>query len=462
MSLTKVSFSMITGAVVNVLDYGADPTGATDSATAIQAAITALGTYERGTVFIPKGAYKVASSILIGGTASAYPIVIEGVGQGTQIINAAPASNPTFSCKGSHWFLKNMLLTGNSTNPNNGIEIDGTTFLTIRWNIENIVCQMAGIGLQMTNTNSGVIRDFKSWPDSYDNSLTIAQTVAAADISHGISAIGTYAHDISIYDADCALRDGWGAGVSGIKFNTSGNSTGVRIIGGLFQGGASNAAFGLNMSRCIDLVVTGVYHETSTLQFSNCTNGVITGTNTGLVGGTIQLISNTQYMTFIGCNCAALLISDATCIYNKFIGCSFATSITLDASELDLPTNSFDNQAQYVISKYGGIRYKTITYVTSMTPNCRDGDIFVITATNNTAFTVNEPSNGLNGLVVKITVRNSSGGALGVITWGGQYKMSAWTNPANGFSRTVEFYHDRTYGSGVNWIQSSQTADIPN
>ena len=122
MSLTKVSFSMITGAVVNVLDYGADSTGATDSATAIQAAITALGTYERGTVFIPKGAYKVASSILIGGTASAYPIVIEGVGQGTQIINAAPASNPTFNCKGNHWFLKNMLLTGNSTNPNNGIE----------------------------------------------------------------------------------------------------------------------------------------------------------------------------------------------------------------------------------------------------------------------------------------------------------------------------------------------------
>lgn len=39
MSLTKVSYSMITGAPISVLDYGADPTGATDSTTAIQTAV---------------------------------------------------------------------------------------------------------------------------------------------------------------------------------------------------------------------------------------------------------------------------------------------------------------------------------------------------------------------------------------------------------------------------------------
>jgi hypothetical protein len=462
MSLTKASYSMITGAVVNVLDYGADPTGATDSAAAIQAAINSLGTYERGTVFIPKGAYKVASSISVGGTASAYPLVIKGVGQGTQIINAASAAKPTFLCKGNHWFLKDMLLTGNSTNPNNGIEIDGTTIQTIRWNIENIVCQMAGVGIQMQNTNTGVIRDYKSWPDSNDNSLTIAQTVSAADISHGIYALGTYAHDVSIYDADCVVRANWGAGVSGIKWSTSGNSYNVRIFGGLLQGGADNAHFGLNISRVIGLVVEGVYHETSILQFSNCAHGSISGTNVAGVGGQIQLLNNTQYMTFIGCNCGVLNIIDSSCTYNKFEGCYFPTTINVDASETSLPTNSFENLKNYTISKYGGIRYKTVTYVASMTPNCRDGDIFVITATNSTAFTINAATNGVNGMVIKITVRNTSGGALGTITWDPLYKMSAWTNPATGFSRTVEFYYDTTYGSGANWIQSSQTVDIPN
>ena len=39
MSLTKLSYAMIQGAPVNVLDFGADPTGSTDSTTAIQTAI---------------------------------------------------------------------------------------------------------------------------------------------------------------------------------------------------------------------------------------------------------------------------------------------------------------------------------------------------------------------------------------------------------------------------------------
>ena len=42
MALTKVTYSMISGALVNVQDYGADPTGATDSTTAFTAA-AALG-----------------------------------------------------------------------------------------------------------------------------------------------------------------------------------------------------------------------------------------------------------------------------------------------------------------------------------------------------------------------------------------------------------------------------------
>lgn len=53
MALTKASYSMITGACVNVLDYGADPTGATDCTTQIAAAI-AVG----GRVYFPRGAYK--------------------------------------------------------------------------------------------------------------------------------------------------------------------------------------------------------------------------------------------------------------------------------------------------------------------------------------------------------------------------------------------------------------------
>lgn len=63
MSLTKVTYSMVNGAVVNVLDYGAVGDGVTDDTTAIQAALTAAG--EGREVFLPKGKYKVSSTLII-------------------------------------------------------------------------------------------------------------------------------------------------------------------------------------------------------------------------------------------------------------------------------------------------------------------------------------------------------------------------------------------------------------
>lgn len=73
MSLTKVSYSMIQGAAVNVLDNGADPTGVADSTAAIQAAI------DTGrTVWLPSGTYSVTSLDLKG----KYPnIVGDGINQ---------------------------------------------------------------------------------------------------------------------------------------------------------------------------------------------------------------------------------------------------------------------------------------------------------------------------------------------------------------------------------------------
>jgi len=60
MSLTKATYSMIEGQYINVLDYGADSTGSTDTTAAIQAAINAAA---GRTVFFPAGTYVVTSTL---------------------------------------------------------------------------------------------------------------------------------------------------------------------------------------------------------------------------------------------------------------------------------------------------------------------------------------------------------------------------------------------------------------
>lgn len=64
MSLTKATYSMISGAPVNVFDFGAVGNGITDDTAAIQAAINSFG-IAGGTLILPVGTYKVTNTINI-------------------------------------------------------------------------------------------------------------------------------------------------------------------------------------------------------------------------------------------------------------------------------------------------------------------------------------------------------------------------------------------------------------
>lgn len=64
MSLTKVTYAMIDGATVNVLDFGADSTGVNDSSPAVNAAVAHLQSLGGGNLFFPSGEYLFNSSIV--------------------------------------------------------------------------------------------------------------------------------------------------------------------------------------------------------------------------------------------------------------------------------------------------------------------------------------------------------------------------------------------------------------
>lgn len=63
MALTKVTYSMIAGSPVNLLDFGADPTGVNDCSAALTAAIAASNN-----IYIPAGTYKFTSTFTVTGS----------------------------------------------------------------------------------------------------------------------------------------------------------------------------------------------------------------------------------------------------------------------------------------------------------------------------------------------------------------------------------------------------------
>jgi hypothetical protein len=99
------------------------------------------------------------------------------------------------------------------------------------------------------------------------------------------------------------------------------------------------------------------------------------------------------------------------------------------------------------------------TYGATVAIDASTGMQFDISPTNGTAFTISNPTSPIgDGQTITMTIRNISGGAMGAITWGALYKMAAWTNPANGFSRSITFKWNAT-----NWVEITRTpADVPN
>ena len=84
MTLTKATYSMIEGAPVNVLDYGADPTGVSDSSAAFQAALSACT--NGSTLDLAGGTYLLNSGVSRSGLSR-----LRIIGRGAQILEGSPS-----------------------------------------------------------------------------------------------------------------------------------------------------------------------------------------------------------------------------------------------------------------------------------------------------------------------------------------------------------------------------------
>ena len=123
MALTKVSYFMVNSTIVNVVDYGADPSGTTDSTVAIQAAIDS-----GNTVYFPEGTFIVSLSgtITLEAGTTYYSLiardsmVLKGSGFDQTIIKLKDGESTDASPK-----LYNLIATNQHLD---GVIIDGICF----------------------------------------------------------------------------------------------------------------------------------------------------------------------------------------------------------------------------------------------------------------------------------------------------------------------------------------------
>lgn len=97
-----------------------------------------------------------------------------------------------------------------------------------------------------------------------------------------------------------------------------------------------------------------------------------------------------------------------------------------------------------------------VTATGNYTVNSNFGPGYLFTVTTASGFTIVNPTNKVTGKILTFRILNSSGGAMGTITWGSDFNFGGhtWTNPANGFSRSITFWCD-----GTKWRVDSFAAD---
>lgn len=125
MSLTKVTYSMIKGAVVNVLDYGVDPTGVADSYAAIQAAIDEN---QNSTIYFPEGTYKCSATIILT-NANDHDFQGDIVGESATInfTNAGSATDTDATMQAGFRAYPKVNAVGGDNSGMNGVKIYGLT-----------------------------------------------------------------------------------------------------------------------------------------------------------------------------------------------------------------------------------------------------------------------------------------------------------------------------------------------
>lgn len=460
MALTKVTYSMIEGAYVNVLDYGADATGATDSAAAFQAAIDdAAGRY----VYAPEGTYRINTQLTYNTTTALAPglkLVGDGMSKtifdtrvaGVAMLSLSGGDNYTFQM-GGHLADFSIITNGAPANA------DGIAMRSV-WHCDVERVSVRGLSRYGFQVYSLVA------PGDPDSSAYINFRNCRSDnnqygfrLTSAASSVGV----INITIEDCSISSNTDTGVSmsnvsviniisnGITNNPAGgvtllpNSVSQQLIYvNDNEFGNGNTAWNCWLGGA----VSGTFNGNRIVQNSGETGayGLILGDATNLAtsfearGNLVRIDPSINPFTafWVRVNTTDIRILDT---YFLQFGATGQVKYDLATGEVNLRE---DGQ-----SWNNCIKMKEVEPTTSYTPDMNDGELHRVRINATGAFTINNPTNNADGKILQLMIINASGGSV-TVSFGSDFVDGGYTDPANGNRSTASFFYD---GTSDKWVQ---------
>jgi len=480
---------------VSVKDFGAVGTGGADDATAIQDAIDSLT--NGGVVYFPAGTYLVNSQIVVSAK-----VHLVGTGYATEngtssslrgatcILRGFSNSDATVALNGDGCGMDLIDVDGALQGTGDGVQVWGS-----RVSIGSISTRNhGGDGLRIGKTEAGPSTvNCNFWRVEYlitcgntKNGFRIDQTNTSTTTSYPLGLSDCNAGYCGLLDARSNGEDGLqlgncndnvfanvgsqtNAGI-GIHFKTDGTNSGPRCNTILSNDSEANVGNDIQIDAAtLPISGPGLYNKIYGNR-SVAVNSRIVDNSTGSL--ILQWNNNVGQYSFNNRIAVRNSSAGGAAVYD-FYADTGENNVAgmrgildgVSGGKWELYTKRDGNTIALALSVNNkGIlvqhrNYNAQTVQPNVLIDVAAGTFVNIDVTSTSAFQINSPTNdGANGQQLTICVKNTSGGVMGTITWGSEYKLAAWTNPANGFSRSISFFYD-----GTNWIETSRTAaDIPN
>jgi len=465
MALTRLSYSMINGAPLNVRDAGAKGDNVTDDTAAIQSQVD-IG----GGIYVPDGQYVITDTITsdysdapsIGvGTSVRYNIQGESLGNTSFVFDNDTPFTPmfhmtgdtTYTGQGVHGFdtfgncnfiKKNLDFVGA------GIQIESKAF----WSLYNMEVQGFDQGINIKGcvssslsnvysefNKNGIVLERTSF--SEDNALTFTSCVMRGNTNSAIAS--TECGATLLFDG-CVIE---GNGTMGVS-----NAGGVVVNVSGLQGNAT-----LNFKSCYfegnkgvaDLYVNNVSPFALTVVVDGCTFNRISSTsyvtnniyctNTG--GGTINLV-----MVGNGFYSGGDYVPSSA---RPFV--ATGTGVTI----LDLNNAYTETTSKTHVSKFNSPQAQPFVSVTqpaggSFAVNPALYTTFQFITGTPTGNALAAPSSAVVGQIINIQIKNMSGGGILSWTFNPVYIVGTWVTLEYLDYLNIQFVYD-----GTNWIETSRT-----